>query len=99
VYVVRLAADVDRDTVMTALAAVGIPSRPYFSPIHLQPLYRARFGYRGGEYPVAEAIARTTLALPFHGKLSEGEIDYVTSCLAGAMAAARRRSVPAGVPA
>jgi perosamine synthetase len=99
VYVVRLAADVDRDAVMTALAAVGVPSRPYFSPIHLQPLYRERFGYRGGEFPVTEAIARTTLALPFHGKLSEGEIDYVASCLADAMAGARRHSVPAGVRA
>lgn len=91
VYVVRLTDDVDRDAAMATLAAAGVPSRPYFSPIHLQPLYRERFGYRGGEFPVAEAVARTTLALPFHGRLTSGQIDYVAECLADAIAGARRR--------
>jgi perosamine synthetase len=77
---------------MATLQAAGVPSRPYFSPIHLQPLYRERFGYRGGEFPVAEAVARTTLALPFHGGLSEGQIGYVVDCLAEAIVRARRRS-------
>ena len=99
VYVVRLTGDIDRDAVMATLATAGVPSRPYFSPIHLQPLYRERFGYRGGEFPVAEAVAQTTLALPFHGGLSEGQIDYVANWLVEAIAHARHRPAQAGVQA
>lgn len=87
VYVVRLAADIDRDRVMEELARAGVPTRPYFSPIHLQPFYRERFGYRGGEYPVTEATAASTLALPFHGSLTGEEIDQVCEALARAVSA------------
>ena len=41
VYVVRLHAEIDRDGVIGRLAEAGVPSRPYFSPLHLQPFYRA----------------------------------------------------------
>ena len=39
VYVVRIGAPASRDDVMRRLAEQGIPSRPYFTPIHLQPFY------------------------------------------------------------
>jgi len=81
VYVIRLAPELDRGTVMEKLAERGIPSRPYFPPIHLQPFYRERFGYREGDFPATERIARSTLALPFHGKLTEGEVAYVCQML------------------
>jgi dTDP-4-amino-4,6-dideoxygalactose transaminase len=65
IYVVRLDARIDRDRLIGQLAEDGVPSRPYFSPIHLQPFYRERFGYRPGQFPVAERVAAGTLALPF----------------------------------
>ena len=81
VYVIRLAPELERGAVMEGLARRGIPSRPYFPPIHLQPLYRERFGYREGDFPVTERVARSTLALPFHGKLTEDEVAYVCQVL------------------
>jgi len=81
VYVIRLAPDIDRDVVMARLAERGVPSRPYFPPIHLQPFYREKFGYRGEEFPVTEKIARSTLALPFHGRMKEDEVDYVCAAI------------------
>jgi dTDP-4-amino-4,6-dideoxygalactose transaminase len=77
VYVIRLAAEINRDAVMSALAEIGIPARPYFPPIHLQPFYRSRFGYREGQFPVTEAVSRSTLALPFSGVMTEDEVDVV----------------------
>ena len=77
VYVIRLAPDIDRDTVMMKLAERGIPSRPYFSPIHLQTFYRQRFGYEAGAFPVTENAARSTLALPFFNNMSEEQVDQV----------------------
>lgn len=77
VYVVRLAAKIDRDMLMRQLDDRGIPSRPYFTPIHLQPLYRDRFGFKPGDFPVAEDLGRRTLALPFSGVMTEEQVHYV----------------------
>jgi dTDP-4-amino-4,6-dideoxygalactose transaminase len=78
-YVVRLAPGVDRDAVMNGLAERGIPSRTYFTPIHLQPFYRQQFGYEPGDFPVAEALGRASLALPFSSTMSEAQVDRVCS--------------------
>jgi perosamine synthetase len=86
VYVVRLAPGIDRDAVMQHLHERGIACRPYFTPIHLQPFYVERFGYRPGDFPVTEAVSRSTLALPFHGNLQEHEIDLVYDTLRKAIA-------------
>jgi len=77
VYVIRLAPEIDRNAVMAALEERGIPTRPYFTPIHLQPFYRERFGYREGDFPVTEAVARSVLALPFFGTMTEEQVEYV----------------------
>jgi perosamine synthetase len=77
VYVVRLRAPAQRDRVTKALAQLGIPTRPYFVPIHLQPFYVERFGYQRGAFPVAEALGDTCLALPFSSVMQESQVDYV----------------------
>lgn len=77
VYVIRLDPDVDRARLMEELEGDGVPSRPYFLPIHLQPLYRERFGHQPGDYPVTEAVSRSTLAIPFFTEMTEDQVDYV----------------------
>jgi perosamine synthetase len=77
VYVIRLDEQYNRREMMSALEEDGIPTRAYFAPIHLQPLYRERFGYRAGDFPVTERVARTTLALPFFTDMTEAQVDYV----------------------
>lgn len=77
VYVVRIDTLIDRDALMNRLAAVGIPSRPYFAPIHLQPFYRKMFGYHPGNFPIAEYLGEQSLALPFSGVMTEEQVDYV----------------------
>lgn len=81
VYVVTLDEGLDRDLVIQRLAQEGIPSRGYFSPIHTQPYIRNLYGDLAGTLPVTEALARRTLALPFHNHLSEREIERVLSVL------------------
>src|SRR5208337_2363260 len=56
VYVIRLDERIDRGRLMEKLRKDGIPSRPYFVPIHVQPLYRQRFGFKPGAFPVTERI-------------------------------------------
>jgi len=69
VYVVRLDEGIDRKRVTEQLDAQGVPTRPYFTPIHLQRYMTDRFGYKPGNYPVTEDLSRRSLALPFSGTL------------------------------
>jgi perosamine synthetase len=85
VYVLRLAPDIDRDALIGLLAARGVPSRPYFAPIHLQPFYREAFGYKPGDFPVTERVAASTLAVPFSSRLSEDDVAYVANELIAAV--------------
>jgi dTDP-4-amino-4,6-dideoxygalactose transaminase len=80
-YVVRIKPPASRDVVMAGLAELGIPSRPYFTPIHLQPLYRESFGYRRGGFPVTEYLGDVSLALPFSSVMTEEQVDYVCAHL------------------
>jgi perosamine synthetase len=80
VYVVRLSSKysrADRDMVLKKLTQKGIGCSNYFSPIHLQPFYREKFGYKRGDFPVTEKISERTIALPFYNNLREAQIDYV----------------------
>jgi len=85
VYVLRLHPDIDRDGLIGRLAALGVPSRPYFAPIHLQPFYRTTFGFRPGDFPVTERVAASTLALPFSSRLSDEDVRYVADALSEAV--------------
>jgi dTDP-4-amino-4,6-dideoxygalactose transaminase len=82
VYVVRILSPAQRNQVMTKLAEEEIPSRPYFTPIHLQSLYRERFNYERGDFPVTEYLGDVSLALPFSSVMTEAQVDRVCSALA-----------------
>jgi dTDP-4-amino-4,6-dideoxygalactose transaminase len=52
----------------------------YPVPIHLQPAF-AEYGWRSGQFPVAEALAKELLCLPIRPNLTTSEIDYVADCV------------------
>jgi perosamine synthetase len=85
VYVVQLPEGAGRDAVIASLRDAGIESKAYLPCIHLLPFYRERFGFRGGEFPVAERAAARSLALPFFTTMREGEVDRVCSALTSAL--------------
>jgi len=74
-----------RDHVMRRFQEAGIGCRPYFTPIHLQPFYRAEFGFKEGDFPVTELAGRTSIVIPFHNHLTAEEIDYVAGVLERAL--------------
>jgi len=66
-----------RAEIFRALRAENIGVNVHYIPVHLHPYYRDRFGYRGGEFPVAEKTYETLISLPmFHG-MSDAEVDDV----------------------
>ncbi|MFZ3080362.1 MAG: DegT/DnrJ/EryC1/StrS family aminotransferase, partial [Bellilinea sp.] len=81
VYVIRVDRDVNREALAQRLAERGIPVRPYFLPIHLQPYMVNRFGYQPGDFPVTEDLGKRGLALPFSGVMTEEQVDLVCRTL------------------
>ena len=77
VYVVRFDLGLNRDAIAARLIASGIPVRPYFLPIHLQPYLVEQFDYQLGDYPVTEDLGNRGLALPFSGRMTEDQVDLV----------------------
>jgi len=85
VYVVRLAPEFsreNRDRIIEGLQAQGIGCRAYFEPIHLQPFYQELLGTKEGDFPITEAVAARTIALPFYNRLTKEQIEYVVDTLA-----------------
>ncbi|MCD4672126.1 MAG: DegT/DnrJ/EryC1/StrS family aminotransferase [Anaerolineaceae bacterium] len=85
VYVIRLDSGVQRDTIAARLTERGVPVRPYFAPIHLQPFMMERFGCQPGDFPVTEDLGARGLALPFSGKMTEDEVERVCQTLQEAL--------------
>jgi perosamine synthetase len=81
VYVIRFANGLDRNLIAKKLGQQGIPARPYFLPIHLQPYIVERFGYAEGTFPVTEDLGRRGLALPFSSIMEEGQVERVCQVL------------------
>ena len=85
VYAVRLPKSADRDAVVADLDQRGVDAKAYMPSIHLMDHFRERFGFREGQFPVAEDASARLLALPFYPSITEGEIDRVCEALAEAL--------------
>jgi perosamine synthetase len=77
VYVIRISPGMDRMALARRLTELGIPVRPYFLPIHLQPYMVERFGFQPGDFPVTEDLGGRGLALPFSSVMTEDEVERV----------------------
>jgi len=50
----------------------------YPLPIHLQPIYKTLFKFKGGEYPNSELASQTCLSIPLHPNLTRDEIKFIS---------------------
>ena len=68
---------VDAVAAMSRLAAEGVGTRPFFCPMHLQPVLRRRGLFAGERYPVAEQLYRHGFYLPSGLGLKDDQLDRV----------------------
>ena len=83
VFVVRIADEnvtIDqRNAVLKNLLGRGIQVSNYFPPVYLQPFIKDEYGLKEGDFPITDAVCKSTIALPFHTKLTREDIELVCS--------------------
>ena len=75
----RLSAN--RAQIFRALRAENIGVNVHYIPVHCHPYYRDRFGYQGGEYPIAEDAYERLISLPMFHAMSDEDADDVIHAL------------------
>ena len=75
-----------RDEILTALSARGVGVTVNYRPVHLTRYYSETYGFRVGDFPIAERIGASTISLPFYTKLQDDELDFVVKSVRDAVA-------------
>jgi perosamine synthetase len=71
----------DRAQVFRALRAENIGVNVHYIPVHRHPYYREQFGYKGGEFPVAEDAYERLISLPMFHSMSDQDVNDVVTAV------------------
>lgn len=77
----RAALGIHRDQVIEELRARRIGTAVHFIPLNLQPYYQRSFGYRRGDFPVAEEYFDRCISLPIYPAMTDGDVNRVLEAL------------------
>ncbi|MDK2801332.1 MAG: hypothetical protein PWQ70_2951 [Clostridiales bacterium] len=82
-YVIKLKkeASLNRKELYDRLRERNIYTQVHYIPVHTLPYYQHMYGYKWGDYPVAEEHYRRVLSLPIYPGLTEDEIYRVIKIL------------------
>jgi perosamine synthetase len=90
-WVFGLVPDTERaassEAIMRGLGQLGIGTRPFFWPMHLQPVFQKRGWFTGENYPVAERLGRRGFYIPSGLGLQDEEIPLVADAVRKVIAA------------
>jgi dTDP-4-amino-4,6-dideoxygalactose transaminase len=79
-FVVRVPA-ASRDALRSHLTMRKVGTEIYYPiPLHLQPCFSA-LGHKPGDFPVSEAAARETIALPMYPELTDAMLAHVVGSI------------------
>jgi len=67
--------------IFRALRAENLGVNVHYIPVHLHPYYRERFGYKGGEFPVAESAYERLISLPMFHAMSDQDVKDVIAAV------------------
>ena len=81
---------VSRAAVVDHLTSVGIGSSVHYpKPVPLMAYYREKYGYREGQFPIAEWLAEQTISLPVGPHVTAEGVKRIAAEMATAVSRAR----------
>ena len=60
---------------------VGLSGEVYELPCHLQPIFKDLYGFKEGDFPIAEDVCRRQICLPVFATMTEEQAKYVVDSL------------------
>jgi perosamine synthetase len=66
------------DVIMKELRYLGVDTRPFFYPIHLQPIFLEMGLFKNEDYPMAEDLYNRGFYIPSGLGISNDDIEYVS---------------------
>ena len=66
-----------RRAVFDALIARKLGVNVHYIPVHLQPYYQRRWGYRSGDFPLAERYYERAITIPLYPRMTDEDVRYV----------------------
>ncbi len=70
-----------RDEFMTALKNLNIGTGLHYKPVHLYPYYRETFGYKEGDFPIAESVGNRIISLPLFPAMTQIDLQRVIKAM------------------
>lgn len=72
---------VTRNDLIERLGERNVGTSVHFIPLHLHPFYRREYGYKEGDFPVAESIYKGLISLPLYPGMTEEDVEYVVGAI------------------
>ena len=66
---------------MKRLGKLGISAVVNYRPVHLLTYYRKKYGFKEGDFPIAEKLSKETLILPLYPSLTTEQLIKVTETI------------------
>jgi len=92
-YIVQLNLErltIDRGQFIEALRGENVGTSVHFIPLHLHPFYQQEYGFKEGDYPVAEAAYEGIVSLPLYPRMTEEDVDDVVRAVKKVISRSRR---------
>jgi dTDP-4-amino-4,6-dideoxygalactose transaminase len=68
---------ISRNGFIEALKSENIGTSVHFIPLHLHPYYKDTYGYKRGDFPIAESVFDREISLPIYPRMTEDDVDDV----------------------
>ncbi|WP_080832541.1 DegT/DnrJ/EryC1/StrS family aminotransferase [Cohnella massiliensis] len=79
-YIIKINSEktrINRNEFIEELNKRNIGTSVHFIPVHYMSAYKNRFGYKQGDFPVAEKWFESIVSLPLYPKMSDSDVQYV----------------------
>ncbi len=81
ITMIENSAPLSRDKLAEELSKEGVGTSIIYHPIHLQPFYKKKFGYKEGELPISEEIGKHSLSLPMYNNMPLKNVEKVVNVI------------------